>query len=139
MSYRILFILNAVVVALIGVFFLILPQTALDLFGTETYVPMLLVARFFGGAMLMSGVFIWFLKDLIDEATQKNVAIALMAASVGAFVLVLIGMTSSGIIRTNGWIPLVVSVLFAVGYAFALFIQPRMIPAGGPPAFRKQV
>jgi len=134
---RILFILNAVVVALIGAFFLILPQTALDLFGTETYVPMLLVARFFGGAMLMSGVFIWFLKDLIDEATQKNVAIALMAASVGTFVLILIGMAS--IIRTNGWIPLVISVLFAVGYAFALFIAPRMVPAGGPPAYRKQV
>src|SRR5690348_3666670 len=108
--YRILFILNAIVVALIGGLFLILPQVGLDLFETETYVPMLLLARFFGGAMLMSGVFIWFLKDLIDEATQKNVAIALLAGSVGAFVLVLIGMSS--ILRTNGWIPLVLSVLF---------------------------
>jgi hypothetical protein len=135
--YRILFILNAVVVILIGGLFLILPQVGLDVFETETYVPMLLLARFFGGAMLMSGVFIWFLKDLIDEATQKNVAIALLAASVGAFVLVLIGMNT--IMRANAWIPLVVTVVFILGYAFALFIAPRMVPAGGPPAYRKQV
>src|SRR5687767_3696428 len=113
MSYRMLFILNALIVAVFGAFFLILPQTALDIFGTETYVPMLLVARFFGGAMLMSAVFIWFLKDLIDEASQKNVAISLLAGSVGAFVLSLIGMTSSGIIRENGWILLVITLVLA--------------------------
>src|SRR5689334_23276487 len=134
---RILFMLNAVVLVVVGAFFLFLPQPALDLFKTETYVSMFLIARFFGGAMLMSGVFIWFLKDLIDEATQRNVAISLLAGSVGAFVLVLIGMNS--IMRANAWIPLVVAVLFALGYAFALFIAPRMIPAGGPPAYRKQV
>jgi hypothetical protein len=137
MSFRTMFIINALVVALLGAFFLILPQTALDLFGTETYVPMLLVARFLGGAMFMSGVLIWFLKELVDSASQKNVAMALLAGSIGAFVLSLIGMTSSGIIRTNGWILLVVTLLFTMMYAFLLFLQPRMIPSGG--GYQKQV
>ncbi len=136
MSYRILFILNALVVVVLGAFFLILPQIALEVFGTETYVSMLLVARFLGGALLMSGVLIWFLKDLIDATTQRNVAIALLAGSVGAFVLSLIGMSSSGIIRTNGWILLVITLILALGYVFLLFLQPKMVPSG---AYQKQV
>jgi len=83
MNYRIMFILNAIVVVLFGAFFLIQPQTALSLFGTEVYVSTLLVARFFGGAMLMSGIFIWFLKDIFDQKTQKSLGIAMLAGSVG--------------------------------------------------------
>ena len=137
MSYRIILILNAIVVALFGAFFLILPQTALPLFGiTEGYVSTLLVARFFGGAMLMSGIFIWFLKDAFDQKTQKGLEITMLAGSVGGFVLSLIGMTSSGVIRTNGWILLVITVVFGMGYAFLLFLQPQMSNSGG---YQKQV
>ena len=136
MSYRIMLILNAIVVALFGVFFLILPQTALALFGTEVYVSTLLVARFFGGAMLMSGIFIWFLKDVFDLKTQKSLETTMLAGSVGGFILSLIGMTSNGVIRTNGWILLVITVVFSLGYAFLLFLQPQMSNTGG---YQKQV
>jgi hypothetical protein len=136
MNYRIMFILNAIVVVLFGAFFLILPQTALALFGTEVYVSNLFLARFFGGAMLMSGIFIWFLKDAFDQKTQKTLGITLLAGSVGGFVLSLIGMTSAGVIRSNGWILLVITVVFSLGYAFLLFLQPQMAATGG---YQKQV
>jgi hypothetical protein len=136
MNYRVILILNAIVVVLFGVFFLILPQTALDQFGTEVYVSTLLVARFLGGALLMSGIFIWFLKDVFDQTTQKSVEIALLGGSVAGFVLSLIGMTSSGVIRTNGWVLLVITVLFGLIYAFLLFLQPQMVASGG---YQKQV
>ena len=137
MNYRVILILNAIVVVLFGVFFLILPQTALDQFGTEVYVSTLLVARFLGGALLMSGIFIWFLKDVFDQTTQKSVEIALLGGSVAGFVLSLIGMTSSGVIRTNGWVLLVITVLFGLIYAFLLFLQPQMVNNSG--GYQKQV
>ncbi len=136
MNYRIMLILNAIVVVLFGGLFLILPQTALDLFGTEVYVSTLLVARFFGGAMLMSGISMWFLKDIFDQKTQKSLGIALLGGSAGGFALSIIGMTSSGVIRTNGWVLLVITVLFSLGYAFLLFLQPQMSTNGG---YQKQV
>ena len=135
MSYRIMLILNAIIVALFGAFFLIMPQTALSQFRSDVYVSTLLMARFFGGAMLMSGIFIWFLKD-VDQKTQKNLEIAMLAGSVGGFVLSLIGMASSGVIRANGWILLVITVVFSLGYAFLLFLQPQMSNTGN---YQKQV
>jgi len=136
MNYRVMLILNAIVLAVFGAFFLILPQTALAQFGTEAYVSTLLVARFLGGAMLMSGIFIWFLKDILDQKTQKSLEMAMLAGSVGGFVLTLIGMSSSGVIRANGWILLVITVVFSLGYAFLLFLQPQMSSGGG---YHKQV
>ena len=136
MNYRIMLILNAIVVVLFGAFFLILPETALSLFGTEVYVSTLLVARFLGGAMLMSGLFIWFLKDAFDQKTQKNLGITLLGGSVVGFVLSLIGMTSAGVIRTNGWVLLLITVVFSLGYAFLLFLQPQMSTSG---SYQKQM
>jgi hypothetical protein len=136
MSYRILFILNAIIVVLLGAFFLIMPQTALSQFGVEVYVSTLLVARFFGGAMVMSGILIWFLKDVFDQKTQKSLGMAMFAGSVGGFVLSLIGTTYSGVIRTNGWILLVVTVVFSMCYAFLLFLMPQTSNTGG---YQKQV
>ncbi|MCJ7435587.1 MAG: hypothetical protein MUO77_19060 [Anaerolineales bacterium] len=137
MSYRIMFILNAIVVVVFGAFFFIMPQTALTQFGiTEGYVSTLLVARFFGGAMLMSGIFIWFLKDIFDQKTQKSLEAVMLAGSVGGFVLSLIGTVSSGVIRTNGWILLVITIVFSMCYAFLLFLMPQTSNTGG---YQKQV
>jgi len=136
MSYRILFILNAIIVVLVGALFLIMPQTALSQFGVEVYVSTTLVARFFGGAMVMSGILIWFLKDVFDQKTQKSLGMAMFAGSVGGFVLSLIGTTYSGVIRTNGWILLVVTVVFSMCYAFLLFLMPQTSNTGG---YQKQV
>jgi hypothetical protein len=136
MNYRTIFILNAIVVVAFGAFFLIMPQTALSLFGAEVYVSTLLVARFFGGAMLMSGILIWFLKDVFDQKTQKSLGMTMLAGSVGGFVLSLLGTISNGVIRTNGWILLVVTVVFSMCYAFLLFLIPQTSNAGG---YQKQV
>ena len=136
MNYRIMLFLNAIVVVLFGGFLLIQPQTALTLFGVDVYVSTLMVTRFLGGAMLMSGILIWFIKDVTDQSMQKNVGFALLGGSVVGFALGLIGMTSAGVIRTNGWILLVIAVIFSMGYAFMLFSQTQGSTSGG---YQKQV
>jgi hypothetical protein len=58
----------------------------------------------------------------------------MLGGSAGGFVLTLIGMTSAGVIRTNGWVLLVVYGLFALAFAFLLFGQ-QAVSAG----YKKQV
>jgi hypothetical protein len=126
MNYRLIFIINAIVLAVFGMLFLILPELTLTQFGTEIYVSTLFVARFLGGAMLMAGVLIWFTKDIQDAGAQKNMAFTLLAASVVGFILSLIGVASaSAVIRSNGWVLLVLHVLFGLGYAYLLFLKPQ--------------
>ena len=127
MSYRLMFILNAIVALAFGLGFLFVPSTVLDLFGAEQYAATLLVGRFFGTAMVTLGVVLWFVKDVADEGVQKNLGMALLAGAVLGLIVTLIGVaSSSAVIRSNGWIAIVIYVLFGLGYGFLLFLKPRM-------------
>ncbi len=128
MTYRFMFIVNAVVLAVFGGVLLAMPEFTLTQFQAETYVATLYAARFLGGALLTGGLLLWFLQD-VPVKKQKGAGFLLLAASVGGFVLSLLGMTSIGVLRANGWILLVVFGVFALVYAYLLFLQPKPAPA----------
>ena len=128
MNYKLMFILNALVALAFGVGYLVVPATVLGYFGTETRVAVLVVARFFGSAMLALGLLLWFSKDITDENVQKNFGYALLASSVIGLILAIYGSASSqAVIRTNAWIPILLYVLFGLGYAYLVFLKPRMM------------
>lgn len=120
MNYRFMFIINAIGLALFGVIFLVMPEFVLTLFDTETYAATVFVARFLGGAMIMAGVFIWLAKELTDARTGKTMVIVLLISSIVGFILTLIGIVSVNVIRANGWILLVLHILFVLGYGYLL-------------------
>jgi hypothetical protein len=95
------FIVNAVILAIFGVLFMVMPDFALAQFKSEVYVATLFMARIMGGAFLLIGLLLWFLKDLAVK-TQKNIAYLLLAYSIIGFVMGLFGMTSVGVLRANG-------------------------------------
>jgi hypothetical protein len=125
MSYRSMFTINAVVLAILGVLLLIVPEPVLKQFGSDIYVATLFVTRLFGGTLLLSGLFLWVLKDAAAVKMQKNIGFLLLAFSVGGFVMSLLGMTTVGIFRTNGWALLVIFGVFALIYGYILFLQPK--------------
>jgi uncharacterized membrane protein HdeD (DUF308 family) len=129
MSYRLMFTINAVALAIFGVFIMIMPKFVLTQFGSDVYAQSLFVAQFFGGALLLSGLFLWILKDSVSAKMQKNIGYLLLAYSIGGFAMGLYGMASIRVLRTNGWVLLVVFGLFALIYGYMLFLQPKPAPA----------
>ncbi|MBC7878968.1 MAG: hypothetical protein H7Y59_17490 [Anaerolineales bacterium] len=121
MSHRLMFIFNAIAVAAFGVVFLAMPETLLNFFDTETYAATVFVARFMGAGLALAGVFIWFAKDMIEPQTERTMTIALLTSSAIGFVLTLYGMVFANVIRANGWILLVIHILFILGYVVLLF------------------
>jgi len=127
MNFRIMFILNAFVSVLLGAVFLFVPGRALNLFGTETFVATLLVSRLFGTAMLALGLLLWFAKDITEEAVQRGMGIALLVGSVAGLVVTIVGMfASNAVIRSNGWIAMLVYVLLGLGYAYLVFSKQEL-------------
>jgi uncharacterized membrane protein HdeD (DUF308 family) len=124
MSYRSMFTINAVILAIFGVVFMVMPEFVLTQFKSEVYVATLFVARFMGGALLLGGLLLWFLLDL-PAKKQKIVGFLLLAYSIGGFVMSLRGMTSIGVLRANGWVLLVIFGIFSLVYAYMLFLQPK--------------
>jgi hypothetical protein len=129
MSYRLMFTINAVVLAIFGVVLMVMPQFVLTQFKSEIYVATLFATRFFGGALLLVGLLLWVLKDAVAVKMQKNVAFLLLAYSIGGFIMSLLGMTTIGIFRANGWVLLVIFGVFSLIYGYMLFLQPKPAPS----------
>ncbi|MBI5953697.1 MAG: hypothetical protein HY865_18745 [Chloroflexi bacterium] len=128
MSYRLMFIVNAVVLAIFGVLFMVMPEFVLAQFKSEVYVATIYMARFMGAALLMGGLLLWFLLD-VPAKKQKLITFLMLAYSIGGFAMSLIGMTSVGVLRANGWALLVLFGVFALVYAYMLFLQPKSTEA----------
>jgi FtsH-binding integral membrane protein len=129
MSYKVLFVLSAIVAVIFGLGFLIVPDRVLPLFGTtETHVALIFTARFFGFASLGLGLVLWFAKDVSDAKIQKNLGVAMLVVSVVGFVLSIVGtMDGSKVIRANVWVPIALFALSGLGYAFMIFLKPKMV------------
>jgi hypothetical protein len=128
MNYRLMFIINAVTLAIFGVLFMVMPEFVLAQFKSELYIATLYATRLMGSAFLLGGLLLWFLLD-VPAKKQKVIATLLLAYSIGGFVMVLLGMTSIGVLRANGWVLLVIFGLFALTYAYMLFLQPKSTEA----------
>ena len=125
MGYKILFILNALVVFVLGAALLFVPEMALGQFQTQMRVPEVVQARYLGAALLTLGLMLWFIKDVSDERLQKNFGVVGLIGSILAIIVTIIGITKD-VLTTNSWIPIIVEVVFGLGYAFILFLKPRM-------------
>ena len=108
MSYKLLFVLNAIAALIFGLVFLFVPVMMLELLGAETYVVAVLLARFFGTAMIGFGLLLWFTKDVTDESMQRWMAISMFICAMLGLILSVIGVSpASGVIRSNGWVTIV--------------------------------
>jgi MFS family permease len=123
-----MFIVNAVVLAIFGMLFMVMPEFVLTQFKSEVYVATIYVTRFFGAALLMSGLLFWLLLD-VPAKKQKIIAFLMLAYSIGGFAMTLAGMTIVGVLRANGWVLLVLFGVFALIYAYMLFLQPKSTEA----------
>ena len=118
MNFRLLSTLNAILLAVFGAAFLVVPDLTLGFFDTETYTATSFVARFLGAALVLAGMFIWLAKDQADARNQRTMTIMLLVASIVGFILTLMGMVGADVIRINCWIPLVLHILFVLGYGY---------------------
>ena len=124
MSYKLMFVLTAIVALAFGIGYLVAPATVLVFFGTEKTVPVQVVSRFFGSALFEIGLFLWFAKDITDAAIQRNFGYAILISTIIGLILSIYGSTL--VIRANSWIPILIYALLSLGYGFLLFLKPKM-------------
>ena len=124
MNFRIMFLINALIVALLGLGFLVIPERILGQFDVDVYAATKLAAQFFGTALLALGLLLWFAKDVSEENLQKGMAIAMMVGAAAGLIVTAVGATSN-ILRSHAWIAMLVYLLFGLAYAYLVFMKPR--------------
>ncbi|MCP4141088.1 MAG: hypothetical protein GY755_12545 [Chloroflexi bacterium] len=127
MNHKLMFTLNAIVALIFGFAFLLVPVLVLEMFGVETYVATVLFGRFFGVAMVALGLLLWFTKDIPDESMQKWMGISMFISAFLGLIVTVLGISpASGVIRANGWVIILTYLFFTLGYAYLIFMKPKM-------------
>ena len=124
MNFKFLFVLNAIVNVAFGMLLVIAPETGLGQFSMSARVPEVFYTQVAGAALASLGALLWFAKNA-DDVLQKQMGMAALAGTILGLIVTVIGV-SKDLIPVNSWIVIVVEVVFALGYAFMLFLKPKM-------------
>jgi hypothetical protein len=122
MKLRTFLMIVAVVALLYALGLLLLPAFMATTYGFGTSASEILLARFFGGAMLALGLITWLSKDLTGASVKPLILGSLIADLVGAIVA-LMG-TLNGVMSAVGWSSVGLYVVFALGFAYFQFMAP---------------
>jgi hypothetical protein len=122
MKLRTYLTIVAVVSLLYGLGLLLLPSFMATTYGFGTSPSEILLARFFGVAMLTLGLINWLAKDLTGASVKPIILGGLIGDAVGAIVA-LMG-TLSGVMSAVGWSAFVIYLLFVFGFAYFQFMAP---------------
>jgi uncharacterized membrane protein YfcA len=124
MRTKILFTLAAVVQAIFGLGFLLIPETLTGFYGNTLSQGGVVFARLFGTALLALAAIFWFARDLEDSEALRAIVIG---GFINSFVGLLVALYSqlTGMVNELGWSTVIIYFLFALDFGFFLFKKPN--------------
>ena len=123
MSLSALFTFNAVVAAIFGLTAVLVPAVLYSTYGLKSDAGAQLVAQFFGAALLGDVVITWNLRKIDPGATRQVLTLAFFVQ--GAIGLLISLMAQfGGVLNALGWVNVLLTAIFAVGYGYFRFMQP---------------
>ena len=123
MRLRSLLLLAGVIALGFGLGFLFIPRPMLALYGVPGDPPIVLISRFFGGALVQLGLVLYLIRDVGDLRTQRGVVIGSFLGSVAGLVVALTGQFW-GVTNQFGWSTVAIYALLTLGYGSFMFGRP---------------
>ncbi len=129
LKLRNLLIVHAIVMFVIAAGLLLAPKTVVGLLGltvgtaVKANASLNLVAQLLGATFIVLGLLSWFAGSMEEVGARRSVAISLLVFNVLGFVVAFfVGMLPK-VMTAAGWILVVLFLLFAVGFAYFLFMR----------------
>jgi len=123
MTLKLLFTLTAVVGAVFGLGFLLLPASVLALYGVADDPALLYLARLLGASYLGYAALSWLVRDAPASPAGRGIVLAFFIAFAVGLVASVVGQLS-GAVNALGWSTVAIFALFTLGYAYYQFMQP---------------
>jgi hypothetical protein len=115
-----LLLVGGLLALVFGLGFLLAPRPMLSLYGVVTDPSIVLIARFFGAALVQLGLVLYLIRDVGDPRTQRGVVIGSFIGSVAGLVVALTGQFW-GLTNQFGWSTVVIYGLLTLGYGSIMF------------------
>ena len=130
MKLSTLMVVNALVAAVFGVGFVVVPGQVMSFYGPEVTPPLEYMAQLFGAALLAFAVLTWTARNAPDSATRRAILLAMVVGDGIGFIVSLIGQLG-GVMNALGWSTVVIYLLLALGFGYFCFAQPKATGQAG--------
>lgn len=124
MPLRTLLLIAGVIALVFGLGFLLAPRPMLGLYGVQSDPAVVLLARFFGAALVQTGLVLYLIRDVPDLRTQRGVVIGSFLGSLAGFVVALTAQFW-GLVNSFGWSTVAIYGLLLLGYGSFVFGRPQ--------------
>lgn len=126
MRFNTLLLLAGLLALAFGLGFLLLPGAVLPLYGVEPAPATVMIARFFGVALVHLGLALYLVRETRDAAIQRGLALSGVVGSAAGVAVALTGVLG-GLVNDLGWSTVAIYGLLLIGYAGGL--RPRPLSA----------
>ena len=123
MKFSTFMVIYALVSAVFGLGFVLMPGQILPIYGVEPDAALRLIGQFFGAALLSLALLSWLARNLSDSESRRAIVLALLVGEAIGFIFALIGQFN-GILNVLGWSVVVVYLIFTLGLAYFQFSKP---------------
>ena len=120
MKFSTVFIFNTLAALGYAAGLLIIPEQIMSWHGIGVHGSSILMARYFGVALLGIGLVTWLARNTVDSNARDAITIGLPISYIAGFVLS-VQATLGGQMNILGWLPAVVYFLLILGYGFVRF------------------
>jgi len=107
-----------------GIGFLFAPANVLSMYGVAAEPTVVLMARFFGSALVQLGLVFYLIRDVSDPTTRRGVVLGSFLGSLAGFV---VSLTAQfwGLVNNFGWSSVAIYGLLLLGYGSFVFGRPQ--------------
>jgi hypothetical protein len=107
-----------------GIGFLFAPARVLAMYGVAAEPTVVLMARFFGSALVQLGLVFYLIRDVSDPTTRRGVVLGSFLGSLAGFV---VSLTAQfwGLVNSFGWSTVAIYGLLLLGYGSFVFGRPQ--------------
>ena len=123
MPLRTLLLIAGILALAFGLGFPLAPRPMLAPYGVTADPTVVLIARFFGTALVQIGLVFYLIRDVGGPRTQRGVVIGAFIGSVAGLVVALTGQFW-GLVNQFGWSTVAIYGLLTLGYGSIMFGRP---------------
>jgi len=123
MKLSLIFLINAIITAIFGILFALIPAQASSLYGVTATAELKYVGQLFGISLVGIAVLSWLVRNVPASDTRKAILTSFVVIDVLGFIVTLIGQLT-GVINALGWLSVVIYLLLGVGFGYFRFMRP---------------
>jgi hypothetical protein len=107
-----------------GIGFLFAPARVLSMYGVAAEPTVVLLARFFGSALVQLGLVFYLIRDVSDPTTRRGVVLGSFLGSLAGLV---VSLTAQfwGLVNSFGWSTVAIYGALLLGYGSFVFGRPQ--------------